>query len=221
MPQLPFTPEQFLAVFAAWNQAIWPAQVLAYALGLLALGLCFSRRAWAGRLVGAILAVLWLGNGLGYHMAFFTAINPAAWIFGSLFVLQGLLFLGLGALAGRISFAPRRDLAGVCGGVFVVYALVVYPLLGAWWGHGWPHSPLFGVAPCPTTIFTFGILLWSAPGMPRSLLAIPLVWSLIGFFAALNLGISEDLGLMIAGVLGTVLLLPRREAGERLPQAGG
>lgn len=32
---MPFTREQFLAVFVAYKEAVWPAQVLAYLLGLL------------------------------------------------------------------------------------------------------------------------------------------------------------------------------------------
>ena len=33
---LPFTIEQFLGVFAAYNAAIWPAPIFAYVLGLVA-----------------------------------------------------------------------------------------------------------------------------------------------------------------------------------------
>lgn len=32
----PFRVEQFLGVFAAYNMAIWPAQIVAYELGLIA-----------------------------------------------------------------------------------------------------------------------------------------------------------------------------------------
>ena len=32
---LPFTREQFLGVFADYNTAVWPAQVVAYVLGLI------------------------------------------------------------------------------------------------------------------------------------------------------------------------------------------
>ena len=33
---LPFTRQQFLAVFADYNDAIWPVQIVAFVLGLLA-----------------------------------------------------------------------------------------------------------------------------------------------------------------------------------------
>jgi hypothetical protein len=68
---------------------------------------------------------------------------------------------------------------------------------------------MFGVAPCPTTIFTFGLLLWTRGRVPGWLLAVPTLWALIGFTAALTLGILEDTGLLVAGLLGTGLLLYR------------
>jgi hypothetical protein len=35
---LPFTPEAFLQVFAAYNQAVWPAQVFLYLLAVVLTG---------------------------------------------------------------------------------------------------------------------------------------------------------------------------------------
>ena len=63
--------------------------------------------------------------------------------------------------------------------------------------------------PCPTTIFTFGILLWTDKRIPKYLLVIPLIWSIIGFGAALNLTIVEDYGLLVTGLVGTALILIR------------
>jgi Family of unknown function (DUF6064) len=61
-------------------------------------------------------------------------------------------------------------------------------------------SPTFGL-PCPTTIFTLGMLLWLDKTPPLYLLIIPLLWSLIGTVAALKLGIREDVGLLVSGAL--------------------
>jgi hypothetical protein len=52
MKDLPFTAEQFLAWLAAYNQALWPAHVLAYALALAAMVLAVLAnrgRPWASR----------------------------------------------------------------------------------------------------------------------------------------------------------------------------
>ena len=48
---------------------------------------------------------------------------------------------------------------------------------------------MFGVTPCPVTIFAFGVL--AAKPLPRLVLVIPLAWSLIGGSAAVLLGIAR------------------------------
>ena len=90
-----------------------------------------------------------------------------------------------------------------------MYALIVYPALGYWLEHRYPAAPTFGL-PCPTTIFTFGILLWTNRRVPFYVLAIPLAWSVMGFWAAISLGITQDLGLLAAGLIGSSLIILRR-----------
>jgi hypothetical protein len=85
--------------------------------------------------------------------------------------------------------------------------MIIYPLLGISLGHTYPRSPMFGVTPCPATIFTFGMLLWTTKPVPVYLLIIPLLWSIIGMSAAVSLRVYEDFGLVVAGVLGTILIL--------------
>jgi hypothetical protein len=206
---LPFTTEQFLAVFERYNLAIWPLQTVAYALGLVTVVLAF-RPVWASdRIIYAILAFFWLWMGAVYHLAYFSVINGAAIAFGALFIVQGVLWLLVGVVRPRLAFGAVLSASSMVGGLFILYAMVAYPIIGSLLGHGYPRSPSFGVAPCPTTIFTFGLLLWTRVGIPTYLLVIPLLWSAIGFSAAFTLGIYEDIGLPIAGVLGTVLLLWR------------
>ncbi len=86
---------------------------------------------------------------------------------------------------------------------------VLYPLIGVASGHRYPAMPMFGVAPCPTTIFTFGLLLWTIDRVPKYLLLIPLLWSLLGVVAALQLGIPEDFVLPLSGLVVTALLIWR------------
>jgi hypothetical protein len=60
------------------------------------------------------------------------------------------------------------------------------------------NGPLFGIAPCPTTIFTIGVLLMASDRLTLWLSIIPIAWALIGTSAALFLGVPEDLGLAVA-----------------------
>jgi Family of unknown function (DUF6064) len=46
---LPFTQDQFFAVFENYNRAIWPAQIAAYLLGGLAVVLAFGSASYRGR----------------------------------------------------------------------------------------------------------------------------------------------------------------------------
>jgi hypothetical protein len=208
---IPFTTEQFLEVFARYNQAVWPMQVLLHLVALAVLGLVWRT---SGRWVLPLVAVLWAWMGLVYHWGFFTAVNPAAWVFGGLFLVEALLLLAVGLRRAPPSFAVRADLFGIAGALLVAYALVVYPLLGRALGHLYPAAPTFGL-PCPTTIFTLGLFLWADGRLPLRLLVIPALWSAVGFSAALSLSITEDYGLLVAGIVATLLIGWRTRRGDR------
>ncbi|MGD8239375.1 MAG: DUF6064 family protein [Armatimonadota bacterium] len=213
--ELPFTVEQFFQVFEDHNLTTWPAPVVAYVFGIAGVLYAIKRTPASSSIVCSILALLWIWMGAVYHIAFFAAINRTAYVFGALFLLQGALFLVVGAFRGRISFGSQWSAYGITGLLFVVYAIVLYPLLGMQFGHGYPRAPAFGVAPCPTTIFTLGLLLWTNRGLPRYILIIPALWSLIGFSAAAHLGVYEDYGLVAAGVVGAAMVLYRERKGKR------
>lgn len=212
MMELPFTTEQFLEVFKTYNTSIWPAQIAAYILGVAAIYLAFRKMAGRNRIISLILSLFWLWMGGLYHLTFFTSINTAAYGFGILFIIQGLLFLIAGVWKDRLKFQLKKNLYGITGAILIIYAIAVYPIVGAQLGHGYPYAPMFGVAPCPATIFTFGILLWTAKKVPWWILVIPGLWSVIGFTAAFSLGILEDTGLLIAGIAGIALLWYRAKA---------
>jgi len=210
--EIPFTVEQFFDVFGTYNTAIWPVQILAYILGIVVLVLAFGGSKLAAPIVSGILGFFWIWMGAFYHIVHFSVINPAAWIFGIFFILQGLLFL----LFARPVFRFISKPFPVTGGSFILYAMLIYPLLGISFGHSYPKAPMFGVAPCPTTIFTFGILLWTTRSVRAYLLVIPLLWSIVGMSAAVNLRVPQDYGLVVSGVLGTVLVLIQNRKGERV-----
>ena len=205
--EMPFTVQQFFDVFGTYNLAIWPIQLLAYAVGIAVLVLSFYESRLAAQIVSGILAFFWIWIGVLYHIVHFSVINSVALIFGFFYILQGLLFLLVGTIFGRLSFRFRLEPLPIIGGCFIIYAMIIYPFLGSMFGHSYPNTPMFGVAPCPTTIFTFGILLWTTKSVPAYLLIIPLLWSIVGMSAAVNLQVPQDYGLVIAGILGTVLIL--------------
>ena len=202
--KLPFSPPEFFSVFAAYNTAVWPLQLLLVGLAVTVVGLALRPRHWSNRFTSWVLAFLWIWMGLVYHFGFFRTINPAAGVFAAAFVLEGVLIGVVGGVRGRLDFRFQPTWLGLTGVLLIGYALVGYPLLASLMGHHFPMTPTFGL-PCPTTIFTFGVLLWLLRPAPVSLLVVPLAWSLLGTSAALQLGVREDLGLVVAGVLTAVL----------------
>ena len=193
-----FTVEQFLSVFEKYNQAVWPMQIVAYALGIVLVALALTKWKRASAVIFGALAVMWAGMAVGYMWLYFADINKAAYLFGVIFLAQAVL-LALAAVRERnVSYGRGRDARMWVGLALIVYAMVAYPLLGMALGHSYPRAPMFGLVPCPTTIFTFGMLLLAARPK-RLLLWLPLVWSVIGFFAAVKFGIREDIGLLLAG----------------------
>jgi len=152
---MPFTAEQFLEVFDKYNQFVFPMQMVLLLAALYTLIPVAIQSKNARRIISGVLAFLWLWAGIFYHLTFFTRINPAAYIFGALFVLQGAFFFYYGVIEKRLNFRIQNNLFGILGIVFIVYALGIYPVIGALLGHSFPFSPTFG-APCPTVIYTFG-----------------------------------------------------------------
>ena len=212
--KLPFTLEEFLQVFATYNQTVWPMQIVFNLLALFAIVSVIKTYRRADAVISGILAFFWLWIGIVYHFWHFTTINKAAYLFGMLCVIQGMIFFIAGVIKSKLSFIYQTSLSGIVGSLFLLYSLLIYPLLGYLLGHRYPQLPTFGL-PCPTTIFTFGLLLWTKSPFPRYLLIIPTLWSVIGFGAAISLTIREDIGLLVAGIVGSLLLVLRERKRAR------
>lgn len=198
---LPFSREQFFEVFARYNDAVWPAQFVLYAAALAALGLVLARQRHAGRAVSAVLALLWAWMAVMYHLVYFRQVNPAATLFGAAFLLAAVLFAWQGVVRGKLGFAWALDARSAAGLLLVAYGLAFYPALAWLLGHRYPAMPTFGL-PCPTTIFTLGLLTLMRPPYPRAVFIVPLAWVLVGAQAVFLFGLYEDIGLLAAGAAG-------------------
>ncbi len=206
--KLPFTIEQFLEVFKNYNEAIFPMQVVFYLASAIAIFLVIKPVHKSDKIISSILVFFWLWMGIAYHLIYFTAINKAAYLFAAVFIAQGILFFIFGVLQNKLSFKFRADIYGIAGITLILFALIIYPVLGYFLGHVYPSSPTFGL-PCPTSIFTFGLLLLNIKKCPVTILIISFLWSIVGFMAAIQLGMLEDSGLLAASLITTALLLLR------------
>lgn len=206
---LPFTVEQFFGVFSSYNDAVWPAQALLAGLAVIALWLAARPNPWSSPAIAAILGLFWLWLGLGYHLMFFTAINPLAYAFSATSVLGGLAFVWFGVIHRELRFRlsnQRRDWLGMS---LILFSLLVYPAWSVHAGHRYPAFPTFGL-PCPTTLFTIGMLAFLVPPYPRLPLIVPVLWCLVGVQAAFLLGVHQDAALLVAAGLGFFLIMRAR-----------
>jgi hypothetical protein len=161
------------------------------------------------RVILTVLALLWAWNAAAYHFAFFTLINPAAYGFAALFAVQAVALAVAALRISGLRFSVQGGWRSFAGFALIAYAMVVYEVLAAWAGHGFLQGPLFGVAPCPTNIFTMGLFLMARGSALIWLSLIPLLWAVIGTSAAFLLGITEDLMLGLAGITLVVSLIRR------------
>ena len=203
---LPFTIEDLLGVFETYNRAIWPMQIVAYLLGVLAVLLAIRKTSQSSRIIAGILSFLWLFSA-GFFIFALVPIYKPAYFFGALFILQSVVFLSC-VFTPRLSFSCARDIYSVVGLVFIAFAMIGYPVLGHFIDHRYPRSPPFGLAPCPLSVFTFGLLLLTDKRVPKWILAIPFVYAL-GAIMPISIGVTEDLAMLIGGVVGTAMIVYR------------
>jgi hypothetical protein len=208
---LPFSSEQFYEVFRTYNEAVWPAQVFLLGMAAVALGCVLRPRPWSGALIAGVLSLLWAWLALAYHLAFFARINPLAYVFSGVSLAGALTFFWQGVIRRRLRFAWQRGALPYAGLALAVFALAAYPLWSWYAGHAYPYMPTFGL-PCPTTLFTVGMLAFGVPSCPRSALVVPVLWCFIGGQAAFLLGVPQDYALFAAGGLGLAMLARRRPA---------
>jgi hypothetical protein len=203
---LPFTRAQFFDSLAAYNEALWPAALALWIASAVIVALRLSAQRPHDRWISGLLVGHWAWSALAYHVAFFTQINPAAWLFAALFLGQAVLFFRVGVVQRRLSFAPWGHAWAPLAWGLIGYSLA-YPAINAIDHHSLSRIPTFGL-PCPTTIFTAGVLMLATPRSGR-LSTIPVIWSAIGGSAAFLLGVHADLALPIAGMALAIFSLRR------------
>lgn len=203
---MPFNTDQFLGVFASYNETVFPMQIVLLVAALVAMRLATNGDGLSSKTVACVLAFFWLWIGFVYHFLFFSQINGAAFAFGALSIVQGGIFLYSGVFRNDLTFRDQTRGRRMIGTALIVYSLLIYPIAGMSSGHAYPYSPTFGL-PCPTTIFTFGLLLRSGRAVPLYVLPIPFLWAILGTSSAYLMGVWEDLGLVVAALFGAGLLV--------------
>jgi Family of unknown function (DUF6064) len=219
-----FSPRTYYRLFELHNRAIWPAQLVALALGAAILGLLRVRAAWQGRVVAVLLAACWAFVAWAFLLERYSTINWAASYFAVAFLLEALLLLWRRGVQG-LSFRPRPDLVGCAGLSIFLFALVLQPLIGPLLGRPWTQVEVFGIAPDPTVIATMGLLLVASGRVAWEFLVIPLSWCAISGATLWAMGSSDAVVPALAASLVLLLAIwnsfPRADRSRRMLRSRG
>jgi hypothetical protein len=207
--RMPFTTEQFFNVIANYNVMMFPFQIILFLSGIVSLFFLHSKILTKDKLIGIYLGILWMWIGIAYHLAFFTVINKAAYLFGGIFILQGLLILFNALIKNRLIFTFSFQTKDYLGYFFILYGLIIYPIISYFAEGSFERTIVMGL-PCPSTIFTFGFFILTNNKFPKYLLIIPSLWAVVGLSAAINIGVFQDVMIIIAAITADIMLIRRK-----------
>lgn len=205
---LMFAPRTYYRLFELFNAEIWPLQVASLAIGIAALFLAWRGGDTDGRVVCAVLALLWLFVAWAYHWQRYATINWGAVYYAAGFALEGLL-LGVAAVRGIAIARPRRAVR-VVAALLAFTGVIVYPLVAPLSGRPWTQAELFGIAPDPTAIATLGILLLTTGPFTGLLMLPPLAWCALTAATLWTMESAEAVIPAAAGIAALLVALARR-----------
>jgi len=198
----------FLPMFEAVNRDLWPLQAFTLLLGVAMAIATLRKSRIADRIAAAALGLIWIFDGVVFHWVYFRSIFEPAGTFAVLWAAQGVLFIVFGVFRPRLSFTAARDGYAAFGFLLIAYALLVYPVLGYLLRSDFAYATWFGPFPCPVAVFTIGMFLLTDDRVPKFLVIVPLLWAVTAW-APVSWGVTEDIGLLVGGTIGMVLLFVR------------
>ena len=201
---LMFSPETYYRLFELNNAGFWPAQILTLAAGVAFATLMVRGPRWRGRVIAALLALVWLIVAWGYFIDRYATINLAAPYFAWGFVVQAVLMVVVGVILGRIAFDGIKTPTAKAGIAVLFFALVFQPLIGPLVGREWSGMELFGSAPDPTVVGTLGVLL-AADRIRWELFVLPVLWCAITGATLWIMKSPEAFLMPLVGLLALIL----------------
>lgn len=168
-----FSARVYYRLIEAHNEALWPAQLVALALGLLLVFVALRPAAAAGRIAGAVLGAAWIWVAWSFLWERSATINWSMTYIAPVLAAQGLaLFVaGLGGerLAPAASGWQRRVALAL-----LAASVVVYPVIAPLIGRPWSEAEAFGIMPDPTAAATLAFLAMARGG--AWLMLVPALW---------------------------------------------
>jgi len=141
-----------------------------YGLGLVAAGLIPIKTRGAHLVSLLSLALLW-----GWLALDGWTVHP---FWAALAAVEALLLLTFGVIRRWFEFRLRHGFWAVAGTSFLVYALLIFPLLNRY-REGFEGYSSFGI-PIPLILLTVGILFFTVEPRASLVFAVPFFWALAG-----------------------------------------
>lgn len=196
--------EVFFNNVSAYNVSIFPMQIITLVIAVILTYLLLVKpSAVINKLMKAYLSFtfVWL-----VFMFPFEGIFKIG--FGLVHLVIAILFF-IDIFTAKIEFKFPETSGKRYFMLFLIFsAFALYPLIEYMSGHLYPKILLFGVAPCPTTIFSLALLIGVVPKVGKIifiLLIFPAIFS--GLSTPTMLGIWADLLLLFTGVYGLIILI--------------
>ena len=196
-----FSPRTYFRLFELYNEWLWPAQPVVFALWAVLLAGAWRAAAWAPRALFAALALAWAWVAWAFHWQHLATINWAANGFALAFALQAVLLLAVAVTGARAAPSPS-----VFGPGLLVAAWLGMPWRGLLSGRPGSAAESFGLTPDATTLGTFGVLLMFAPAYRRLSMLLWLVPLLLALVTGATLWAMEVRWAALLPVAGTMAI---------------
>lgn len=173
-----FSPRVYFRLLELYNAAVWPAQIVALAVGAVILGLLVRPSPARGRLILLLLGAAWLWVAWAFFWRHYATINWAAAYIAPVIALEGVVMILLAMLGRRTRFEFQAGTPDFLALAIFLFALVCYPLAPLT-GRPWETAEVFGIAPDPTAVATLAALALARGGWRVVLMIVPVLWCVI------------------------------------------
>ena len=196
--------EVFFNNVSVYNVSIFPMQIITLVIAVILTCLLFVR---PSTIVSKLIKIY-----LSFTFVWFVLMFPFEGVFkigfGLVHIVIAILFF-IDIFTAKIEFKFPETSGKRYFMLFLIFsAFALYPLIEYMSGHLYPKILLFGVAPCPTTIFSLALLIGAVPKVGKIifiLLIFPAIFS--GLSVPIMLGVWADLLLLVSGIYGLITLI--------------
>jgi hypothetical protein len=199
--------ENWWSISERYNNAIFPVQIVIMVIGVILTYFSFAKpNTRTNNLMNAYLAFTFAWNGIVFFLIFGKEL-PGTFLGAPLFIIIPVLF-AVDIFTKKTEFKLPNARWHKYSTIFWVLCAFLYPLIGLPLGHRYPRSCMFGVFPCPTTVFALALLVAAIPKVDKKVYILLLIWAIPSVgkcFGVLDL--YEDCVLFVAGVYGLIMLV--------------